>query len=1232
MASPIKLTGITVDAANNVFYQDAATEELYEVPASGGRRTIAGGLYGYGSASNISIDTADNLYISYEGDSGGAAVKIQLGAVDLGKVNVCSASATTPAPCTNSITLNFNVDAVSSGFTSLAAQVVTQGGANLDYTAKSNTCTGAFPSSGTCSVTIQFAPLAPGTRLGAIDILGATTASPTPSSQANVYLHGTGLAPQGAFDAAPISTLPIALLPKNFIYGLTVAANGDLYLTDEKNCVLQKYSGSTLSVVAGTGTCASGTTSGDGSAATNATFSDPYRVAVDGVGNIYVVDNGVNANNVRRIDALTGIISTVAGSGSRAYTADGALAAGSALNGPQAIAVDGAGNLYIAEVYAAVIRKVDARTGLLSTVAGNHQAGHGYSGDNGPATSAQLAETYGLAFDSFGNLFIADDGNNAIRKVSPSGVITTIAGRGNAHCGYSGDGGQGTSAELCDPESVAVDAAGNVYIADASNNLIRKVNAATGIITTVAGVYNNGTDAYSGDGGSALKAGLSYLEEVAIDNSGNLLIADSDNGVIREVATGSALADFDTTTVGSTTTAQDLTFTNDGNSALALSAITLPTDFNVSGADTSCTASTTLALGTSCVLGVKFLPTVVGSLTDTITLTDNVNNNPASTQSVALTGTGVAIPPTKLALAGVPPTIAAGGNLGTVTVSVEASSGAIITSSTTRVTTTITGPGGYSQAVTGTAVNGVATFNLSAYPLTTSGIYKITASSSELTSASATSTVTAVPVAATKLALAGVPPTIAAGGNLGTVTVSVEASSGAVVTGSTASVTATITGPNDYSQVVTGTAVNGVATFNLSAYPLTTAGTYTVTASSTGLAPASATSTVTAVPVAATKLALAGVPPTIAAGGNLGTVTVSVEASSGAVVTGSTASVTATITGPAGYSQTVTGTAVNGVATFNLSAYPLTTAGTYTVTASSTGLTPASATSTVTAVPVIPGATQMVVSAVPASVSQGGNLGTVTATLETAAGGVLTSPAATVTLTITGPGGFSAAVHAVTVNGVATFDLTGIPLPSAGSYSVVVSSAGLPSQTFPVAIGQDFTLAPAPGSTSGSGMVPAQTVQPGSPAVYPLVLAPAGTIFNAPITLTATGLPLGATYTFSPATITPGSASAATTLTVQTAKTIAALDRQNGLGGTLGGLALATLLLPFAGSRKLRRAAGSMPLGMIAFTLLSLGAVLGLTGCGAGGLFGHPPSTYTITVTGTSSSLSHSTTVNLTIQ
>ena len=224
-------------------------------------------------------------------------------------------------------------------------------------------------------------------------------------------------------------------------------------------------------------------------------------------------------------------INTFAGNGTIGYSGDNGPATSAQLNQPGGVAVDAAGNVYIADTVNNRIRKV--ANGVISTVAGNGTLG--YSGDDGPATSAQLSWPAGVAVDSAGNLYVADQNNNRIRKVS-NGVITTVAGNGTP--GYSGDNGPATSAKLYGPKGVAVDSAGNLYIADTSNQRIRKV--LNGVIATAAGngpdLYGNG--GYSGDNGPATSARLNQPWGVAVDFAGNLFIADYGNNRIRKVSNG----------------------------------------------------------------------------------------------------------------------------------------------------------------------------------------------------------------------------------------------------------------------------------------------------------------------------------------------------------------------------------------------------------------------------------------------------------------------------------------------------------------------------------------------------------------------------------------------------------------------------------------------------------------------------------------------------------------------
>jgi len=276
--------------------------------------------------------------------------------------------------------------------------------------------------------------------------------------------------------------------------------------------------------VAGSGT---GGYSGDGGPATAAELNGPGGVAVDAHGDLFIVDNGNDV--IREVNGNTGDIATVAGNGAFGYSGDGGPATAAELNGPGGVAVDAQGDLFIPDYGNDAIREVNLSTGVITTVAGNGTAG--YSGDGGQATAAELNAPSSVAVDAHGDLFIADSINNRIREVNLStGVITTVAGNGTA--GFSGDGGQAIAAELNGPSAVAVDAQGDLFIADLGNDLIREVKASTGVITTVAG---DGTAGFSGDGGQAIAAELNSASGVAVDGHGDLFIADTFNNRVRRV-------------------------------------------------------------------------------------------------------------------------------------------------------------------------------------------------------------------------------------------------------------------------------------------------------------------------------------------------------------------------------------------------------------------------------------------------------------------------------------------------------------------------------------------------------------------------------------------------------------------------------------------------------------------------------------------------------------------------
>ena len=367
---------------------------------------------------------------------------------------------------------------------------------------------------------------------------------------------------------------------------VTMDSTGNLYIADAGNQRIRKItSKGVISTVTGTGVAGF---SGDGGAATSAQVSNPNDVAVDALNNLYIADT--NNYRVRKVSA-SGMISTVAGNGATGgnglggaatgaqigppysvaldpsgnlyigdgfgiqrvssgiitkvvgvvleqppflgivceFAGDGGPAISASVCFPRAMAFDAPGNLYIADQFNERIRKVST-DGTISTIAGQHL---GFSGDGGLAVAASLYNPYGVAADTSGNIFIADTENNRIRKITPDGLINTVAGTGSTV--FAGDGGPSTSAEIYAPFGVALDSGGNLYIADTGNYRVRKVTS-DGIVTTVAG---NGTQGFSGDGGPATAAELEGPSGVALDKSGNLYISDA--GAVRKVTPGGTI-------------------------------------------------------------------------------------------------------------------------------------------------------------------------------------------------------------------------------------------------------------------------------------------------------------------------------------------------------------------------------------------------------------------------------------------------------------------------------------------------------------------------------------------------------------------------------------------------------------------------------------------------------------------------------------------------------------------
>ncbi|HYM77134.1 MAG TPA: hypothetical protein VE377_14265 [Candidatus Dormibacteraeota bacterium] len=303
--------------------------------------------------------------------------------------------------------------------------------------------------------------------------------------------------------------------------GVAGDTKGNLYIADEVHCRIRRISsGGVISTYAGTGICGY---SGDGGPATSALISGPTGLAMDHQGNIFLADPG--NHRIRKITP-SGIITTVAGNGISGYSGDGGPATQASLGSPYAVAVDSSGKLYIADTSFYVVRSVDA-SGIIHTAAGNGT--YGFSGDGGPATSAQLAGPTGVATDGSGNLYIADSGNDRIRKVDSSGKITTWAGNGTS--GNGGSGGPATGAALGITSGVLL-SGGKLYISASDN--IWYVDQSTQIINLIAG-NANGSGGFNGDGLPALSTSFFNPGGMALDHSGNLLIADSSNNRIRRI-------------------------------------------------------------------------------------------------------------------------------------------------------------------------------------------------------------------------------------------------------------------------------------------------------------------------------------------------------------------------------------------------------------------------------------------------------------------------------------------------------------------------------------------------------------------------------------------------------------------------------------------------------------------------------------------------------------------------
>jgi sugar lactone lactonase YvrE len=678
---------------------------------------------------------------------------------------------------------------------------------------------------------------------------------------------------------------------------------------------------------------------GDGVLATAAPIFLPMGVAVDAEGNLYLADS--NNDRIRRVDGQTGLITTVAGNGTAGYAGDGGLAVAAMIGNPGGLALDGAGNLYFADSNNDAIRRIDAFSGIITTVAGLPQM-NGYAGDQGPATAARLSKPEGLALDAAGDIYIADTGNHAIREVSATtGKIRTVAGTGApgyngdhilainaqldgpwslsvgpdgslyiadttnqrvrlltaatgmittiAGTGIQGDAGDGAAAALAllnAPAAVLLDPAGNLYIADSGNNRIREIRVATGNIQTLSG---SSAEGFSGDGGPSNLASMYGPYALVFDQSGNLFFSDMFNNRVREIhASVSTLPVFPVMRVGKVSAPQIQGLMNNGNAPLTVGTPTL-LNAQLDPATTTCNASLTLTFNTTanvCNFGVDFAPTNVGAdVLGTVTAPSNAGNSPAT---IHLSGEVLTVQPTTLSLSSSRnPSL-----IGTaVTFTATISAGGETTTGTVSFLSNGTAIAGCGNITEGS--NHAAACSTSALPL---GPSSITASySGDANDASS--------VSSTVVQVVKQPATVVLTVSPNPVVVEATATLTATVTAATGTPTGTVTFYDGTTAV--GSAIlnsSGVAAFSTSLLPV---GTQSLTAQYSG-DPSNATGTS---PIVNEIVQQATTTTTLSSSGSTATV--------GAAVTFTATVTSANGPAPAGTVEFMNGSIVLGNATVN---------------------------------------------------------------------------------------------------------------------------------------------------------------------------------------------------------------------------------------------------------------------------------------------------------------------------
>ncbi|MES2390975.1 MAG: Ig-like domain repeat protein [Acidobacteriota bacterium] len=632
-------TGVITTVAGNGKLCTVALDALAIAPCGDGGLATSALLHSpYGTV----VDPIGNLYIADRANERVRVVNTTLGNV-LFPATALGASST-------AVTISLLIN--TAGTTINSITVAGSQGGSQEYVVSAPSLPSNASAGTIYSFTVTFTPAYPGVRAVPLQV----------NSSAGTFvlgLAGTGVGPEVALTPGTISALAgTGTAGYSGDGGAAVGAQlhapsketidsaGNLYVADTANNVIREISASgVITTFAGTGVQGY---SGDTGLASAAKLNQPGGVAIDAAGNLYIADT---ANNVIREVSAAGVITTVAGTGAAGYSGDGRSGISAKLNAPSGIAVDALGNLYIADTGNNVIRELTV-LGTITTIAGTGNPG--YSGDNGLPTVAQLRAPTAVVVDGTGNVVFADTGNSVVREVTPLGVVKTIAGTGIP--GSSGDNGLAISAQLSAPSAVAVDSGGDVYIADAVGARIRRITAATGVISTVAG---DGATGSAGDNGPANAAEFSGPTGIALDGLGKLFVADTNNQSIRVINVQASSLTFADSTVGvkSSDSPQSLLVSNVGNSILTFTPpasgqnpSSSSASFSVANTSTcpiltSASSTATLGAGNSCTLQLNFTPTAAGPLNGTVSLADNALNVTGAQQVVHVRNNAFATQP-----------------------------------------------------------------------------------------------------------------------------------------------------------------------------------------------------------------------------------------------------------------------------------------------------------------------------------------------------------------------------------------------------------------------------------------------------------------------------------------------------------------------------------------------------------------------------------------------------------